>query len=81
MDRAITRLSQSARPTPTIRAGLNGNYYAYCTKPEPLQELCRRIGKSPGAVYWNRRHRCYAVRMRLKDHQVAIKEIKLSNTL
>lgn len=81
MDKPTTRLSQSAGPVPKIRAGINGNYYAYCTKPEPLQELCRHIGKSPRAVYWNQRYGCYAVRVRLKAHQVAIKEIKRKDSL
>lgn len=72
---SLTRLYLSLGDKLKIRAGLNGNYYAVGRDPQPLRELCRKIGKAPGSVYWNKRHSCWAVRIRLKAHQAKLKEI------
>lgn len=71
----LTRVNRAAASTPTFRAGLNGNYYVFASSREALVPVCRAIGKSPGSIYCNPDHRCWAIRVKKHAHKARLKQL------
>jgi hypothetical protein len=59
-----------------IRRGLNGNVYAFACNPAQVQEVCRAIGKSEGAVYFKPELYVWSIRCKDKKHKAALLSYK-----
>lgn len=70
----MTRLATKVTKKPAFRIGLNGNYYVYCADRLPLVGICEAMGKSPGSIYWNDKHRCWAIRVKCKGHKERLRK-------
>lgn len=49
----MSRISLIATTEATMRIGLNGNYYVFSVRREPVAEVAVAIGRSAGSVYWS----------------------------
>lgn len=75
----MSRISETASRLPTLRIGMNGNYYVYGTDISLLEDVCKRIGKSPHSIYFSVKHVCWAIRVKKMAHKEGLKIIFLKN--
>jgi len=59
-----------------IRAGINGNVYAFALKRKLVEEAAQKIGKSVASVYYNYRFQVWAIRCRSDKHKRLLLELK-----
>ena len=69
MGGVMTRVNKLTSNTPTMKMGIGGNYYVFCNLKEALEEICRTIGKSTGAIYFHNSHNCWVFRVKSKQHK------------
>lgn len=61
--------------TPVIKTGITGNMYVYSSIKDEVEKIAEEIGKSTGSVYFNKKYRCYAIRIKSKTHKERLKQI------
>lgn len=71
----VTRISKIVNETPEFRIGINQNYYVYCTNKNNLINICNQIHKSPNSIYYNNKHKCFVIRVKLKTHKEKLLKI------
>jgi hypothetical protein len=77
----VTRIGKLVQDgIPHIKAGLNGNWYVFCTQRMKISAICYCIEKSLESIYYSPRHQCYAIRIRSKRHIAKLKQVLRYNT-
>lgn len=51
------------------KIGITGNLYFTSQYKQELEEFCTKIGKSKKSVYYNKKYRTYAIRIKSKLHK------------
>lgn len=54
--------------------GITGNYYVTSKNQSELIEVCEVIGKSTRGIYWSRKFKTFAFRVKQKSHKKLLKE-------
>lgn len=55
--------------------GITGNFYLWSDGKDILQAFCKGMGKSISSIYYNRKYKVYAVRIKSKKHKVRAKNL------
>lgn len=67
-----SRISRIDLNEPVFKIGATGNYYVICNNREKLVPIAEVIGKAPSSIYFNKRHRCYTIRIKAERHKKAL---------
>lgn len=62
-----------------ISHGITGNVYAYGPSKNEVIKIAKQIGKSPNSVYYNKKHQCYAIRVKHKLQKRRLLALKETN--
>jgi hypothetical protein len=60
-----------------VRYGITGNYYVTSDIKAELVEVCKQIFKSSNSIYWNKKHKVWAIRIKSKKHKSRVKKLLL----
>lgn len=58
----------------TIRYGITGNYYVTSKHILELVEVCENISKSKKSIYFNKKYRLWAIRIKSRKHKKILKK-------
>jgi hypothetical protein len=53
----------------TIQHDITGNLYIYSYDEQKLKNFCSLINKSKGSVYYNKKYKCFAIRIKNAKHK------------
>ena len=59
-----------------IRAGMNGNWYAFSIHKMFVHYACNYIEKSQKSIYWSKEHQCWTIRVCLRGQKELLRKLK-----
>lgn len=57
------------------KIGLTGNAYVFSKNKDSVVEICLKIGKSIKSVYFNKKYKLYAIRVKDKKTKTMLKSL------
>lgn len=71
----MSRVSSRASDDFSYATGIGGNLYVWSKRKYTIENVCSLIGKSPASVYFNKKHKCWTIRIKSDAHRQAFDQI------